>query len=212
MSRYNVFHPAVDGVLLALNSAVANGVKTAAATPVVDVVYEGAALNGANITGGRFNGGIPRAVSVVTGASVGTYRTGANFPILVQGRCWRTGKAIAESLLLTAANGGETISGTVLFHPDHVISISVPGQVDASGTFAFGVTVARAVSPPCHGVHVSSTTGGTGIVCRLSRQAHNAARLTLAVSDVGDQAWEIAEIHAGTTATLVALYGAPRHA
>jgi len=207
--RYGVFHPAIDARAVALNAVDTDGVKTAAATPVAAVTYSGVTLNGAAMTAAGLLATRPRAVSVTTTASVGTYNVAD--PIIVEGIEWRTGHAVTQALTLTDANGDETINGTVMFAADKPISIYVPAQVDAAGTFAFGVTVARAIEPPCHGVHISDVTGGTTVVARLSRQPVAIAPVTFDVGDVGDMPWEIAELHIGTNVTaMLALYGTPR--
>lgn len=212
--RHSVFHPSVDGKAITINSAVTNGVKTAIATSASAVSYATTALNGALMDGtlGKFAGGIPRAVSVTTGASVGTYRTGASYPIRVTGQHWRTLERMTESLLLTAANGGETINGNVMFSPDYPISISIPGQVDASGTFAFGCTIATAIEPPAHSIVVNSVAAGTALYYRLSRAKPASAVMSAVIGSAGEErAWEVAEIHIGTTvASINAHYGTPQ--
>lgn len=207
-ARYATFTPAVDARGITLNTLDADGVKTAAATPVALTRYAGAALDGAAITAGAFNGGVPRAINVTTGAAVATYNT--TDPILIEGVEWRTGKAIVGQLLLTAANGGETIVGHTMFSPDHPITIVVPAQLLAGGTLEFGVNAATAISPPCHGIHVSATTGGTAVVAKFSRHAHHRPPVTLGVNAAEDYAWEVAELHPGTTATCLALWGTPQ--
>lgn len=118
-----------------------DGIKTSIATAVGANNYTGVALNGSEMVylasslGGGNGLGPARTVSVTTAASVGTYRTGASFPIVFTGTF--AGAVVSESLLLTAANGNETIRGSQAF--DTITNIAVPGQVDAAGFFQFGV-------------------------------------------------------------------------
>lgn len=204
--RYGTFYSAVDARPVTVNALDVDGVKTAAATPVAAVVYSAANLNGAVMSGvtGQFAGGLPRAVSVTTTVNAGTYVVAT--PIIVTGVEWRTGKSVQQTLTLTLANGGETINGSVMFSDAFPITVSVPAQVDAGGTFAFGVTIATAIRPPAHALHIR--TAGI-LFARLSRQPHTVLPQQL-VGAEGDNPYEVAEIQVGTTATgLVALYGTP---
>jgi hypothetical protein len=112
-----------------------DGLKTTIATNVANQNYSGVALNGAEAALLLAGSGPARTLSVTTTASAATYRTGASFPIVVTGVY--KGAVVTENLLLTQANGNETIIGAQVF--DKVTSIAVPGQVDALGAFTFGV-------------------------------------------------------------------------
>jgi len=106
-----------------------DGVKLAAATAIVPQAFVAGDCNG--VEGATFDP--PRTVSVTTTGSAATYNTAD--PIVVTGT--RRGVAVAASLLLTAAGGGETIGSTQEF--DAVTGIAVPAQLGAGGTLAFGV-------------------------------------------------------------------------
>jgi hypothetical protein len=112
----------------ALTDAV--GIKTDAAAPVALTVYNGAALNGAVHAAGFV---FPRYPTVLTAVSAATYNT--TDPILVLGT--RGGVAVTVPLLLTAAGGGETITGTTPL--ETITSITVPIQLQAAGGLSFGV-------------------------------------------------------------------------
>lgn len=152
-----------------------DGIKTSAATPVVDTTYTTANFNGADAQAYLNSGlGPARTVSVTTGASVGTYRIGAGEAIVVTGTY--AGKTVTESLALTATGGGETIRGSQPF--DTVTSIFVPDQVNGSGTFQFGVQdVCGPKGRPFRAikVHIDGTptlTFQDGVTDALPMQAH----------------------------------------
>jgi len=116
-------------------------VKSSAATPVVPSVYAGAALNGAAVVAGALTA--PHNVTVTTAVHAATYKTGAPNALVVTGTEYFTHLPVSEALVLTAAGGGETISGIVLFDAA-TISIAVPAQNDALGAFSFGTGTAVA--------------------------------------------------------------------
>jgi len=78
----------------------------------------------------------PRYVSITTTTSAGTYRTGASYPIVFTGTYG--GEVVTSSLLLTQANGNETIRGNQPF--DTITAITIPGQVNTSGAIKIGVS------------------------------------------------------------------------
>lgn len=109
--------------------ASANAILTSFATsssPVVKSIFTGA------LAGGPFN--TTRTVSVTTTTHASTYNIVD--PIVVTGTDL-AGNIITENLALTLVNGNETIVGLKGFLT--VTSIAIPAQVDALGTFTFGV-------------------------------------------------------------------------
>lgn len=183
-----------------------DGIITSFATPTVDTTKSGAALNGALVSSGALSGTDARNATVTTGASVGTYRTGASYPIVVTGKHWLTGKAISESLLLTAANGGETITGKIMFKAGEALSVLFPGQVNGSGTFKLGCGTAK---PLARGVDWFRCTTAGVVVCALAED-HTTPRpdgsalstVSLNVQADTDYPYSVASIHEGTTAAF----------
>jgi hypothetical protein len=109
----------------------ADGIKASIVTAVVASNYVGAALDGAVQAAGF---GFPRYPTVASTANAATYNT--TDPIVVTGT--RSGVVSAVSLMLTAAGGGETITGATPL--DTVTAIDVPAQLLAAvGAFTFGV-------------------------------------------------------------------------
>lgn len=111
--------------------AVTNAIKTSIATAVAPVVYSGGNLNG---TIGAAVQAVTQLISVTTTTHAATYNIAS--PIVITGTNAK-GATITDSLLLTLANGNETIFSTVAFAS--VTSIAVPAQADVLGTFVFGV-------------------------------------------------------------------------
>jgi hypothetical protein len=212
MTRANVYNPSHDGKAVSLNTADADGVKKSVATSTSAVEYETTDLDGDDMDGtlGVFAGGVPRAVSVTTSSSAATYNT--TDPITVEGYSWLDGRYLVESLTLTAAGGGETISGTVMFDSAKPIKINVPAQTTTSGAFTFGTTTATAIVPPCHSICVNDTSGGNVIQYRLANMDPDSTPLTGGVAvQYDEKAWSVAEIHASTTvAGIVAHWGMER--
>jgi hypothetical protein len=107
-----------------------DAIKLSIATSVSAAVYSGAALDGV-IGAGALN---PTSlIDVTTGAHAATYNT--TDPIVIEGTDW-FGNFLTDSVLLTAAGGGEGVSSTKAFAT--VTKISVPAQLGALGTFKFG--------------------------------------------------------------------------
>lgn len=145
---------------------IASGVATAVTAQLINVL---GSFNGAD-GAAMFNGtlGVARTVSVTTAAHAGSYKTGASFPIVVTGVYG--GTTVTENLVLTAANGGETIKGTKYF--DKITSIAIPAENDALGGFTFGLqkivapgqsgspTVFRAIKSSADGTLVLGYQGG----------------------------------------------------
>jgi len=114
-----------------------DGIKQSIATDNTQAnTYSAAALNGALANPGPASLDPPRYASVTTTAAGATYKTGASFPIVFTGTY--AGETVTESLLLTQAGGNETIVGNQPF--DTIVSIAVPQQDGAGGTFKFGVS------------------------------------------------------------------------
>jgi hypothetical protein len=111
-----------------------DAVKTSVATAATPITYSGAGFNGA-LGAGPITLDPPRYISVTNTSAVGTYKYGASYPIVITGT--RCGVAVTESLLLTTANGNETIVGDQPF--DTLVSIAIPAQNDTSGAWTFGV-------------------------------------------------------------------------
>jgi len=132
-----------------------DGIKTSAATSTSPVVFSGGQLAGADMA--RMNAGTapPRSISVTTSAQASQYATGAGNPIRITGTF--KGASQSEDLLLTLANGGETIRGSKLF--DTVTQIDVPAQLGTSGAMQFGT---EDIGAP-EGKHFGGVRGyGTG--------------------------------------------------
>lgn len=186
-----------------LNTADTDGLVTSFATSTSQVVKSGAGLNGALASGGAIAGSEARNVSVTTSASPGTYRTGASYPIVVTGKHWITGKTISESLILTAANGGETINGKVMFKAGEAISSAIPGQVNALGAMEIGCGTAKALARGTDWFRC--TTAGT-LVCELAEDTEATRGDGLALAPISlvcqadtDYPYAIVSIHEGTT-------------
>lgn len=122
-----------------------NTLKTAIATVAAPVTYQLLADFTGTLGARLFNGlGPAFTLSVTTSASVGAYNVGAASQIIVNG--WWSGAVAQQKFQLVATGGGETINvspgqtGTSSLQPlDKVDSIVIPAQVNAAGTFAFGV-------------------------------------------------------------------------
>jgi len=175
-----------------------NSIKLSIATAVTDSLYVTANFDGVN-------GGTLAApgvnVSVTSGASVGTYKTGASNPIIFTGLDAHTGETVSESLLLTAANGGETIVGKQLF-AGAMVSISVPAQNDASGAFEFGTGASVAIVPPARGVYIGAT--GDLVAALVDDDAASSVTYADMVEGITHPLW-VRSIHESTTATSVVI-------
>lgn len=141
----------------------ADGIKTTVATSLTAATYSGAALNGALANPGPAVIDLPMNVSVTTTSDAATYNTTS--PIVVTGTDF-DGNTITDSLLLTQANGNETISGTKGFAT--VVSIAVPAQLTVDGAFTFGVLDTVLTTPlgrarRCENGH-ASTAGNLAII------------------------------------------------
>jgi hypothetical protein len=122
-------------------AAIANAtaiLASGAPTAVTPQTFSGGTLNGSADSGARSAAGLPfeQAITATTSAHSGSYKIGVPNAIVVNGVA-EDGSAITDSILLTAVNGGETISTTKGFAK--VTSIVVPGQNDTAGAFTFGV-------------------------------------------------------------------------
>jgi hypothetical protein len=76
----------------------------------------------------------PIFASIKTTSSVSTYRTGSSYPIVVTGTYG--GEVVVDSLVLTQANGNETIVGNQAF--DAITSTYIPGQLGTGGFIELG--------------------------------------------------------------------------
>lgn len=108
----------------ALNTADADGVKTAFVPPIQDTTYSGSSLNGADMTGGQLENE-PRNLTVTTAAHTGAYLVGTE--IVVTGK-HALGHIISENLAIGDADGGETLICTQCFAHEQELSVSVPYQ------------------------------------------------------------------------------------
>lgn len=79
---------------------------------------------------------LPALVTVTTASNAGSYKFGALNVLTVTGTD-ALGVVQTDTLQLTTADGGETVSTTKAFAS--VTAISTPGQNDTSGHFTFGV-------------------------------------------------------------------------
>lgn len=111
---------------------------TAAALKDVDAIKTSIATVAAPATYTTFNGAIggafdpPRAVTVKTSASVGSYTLTA---ITFTGTYG--GQPVTDTITLTQTGGGETLYGDQPF--DTLTSIAIAAMSDTSGAFEFGV-------------------------------------------------------------------------
>lgn len=115
-----------------------DGLKTSFATATSPVTVTGVAFNGAcvsevNAAGQAVIYFSARAVTLTTGAHSGAYDT--THPIVVTGKYG--GEIVTESFQPTNANGGQVLRGTQPF--DTVLSVAIPTQAAATGTFELGV-------------------------------------------------------------------------
>lgn len=206
MPRFAHINPSYRTEVITMNTADADGIKTAAATPTAAVIYETTDLDGANMGSGGYLGK-PYAPSVTTTVNASTYNT--TDPIYVEGWSILADKVVLVPLLLTNANGGETISSTIMLSTDRPIRVHVPAQLLAGGTLAFGTTVATAIEPPCHAIAVNDITGGTAVVYREIGNDYDETPITGGVAAAFDERpWQVAELHSGTNVTtLVAKWG-----
>lgn len=90
--------------------------------------FSGAAVN----DGGASWVKLPRTITVSRSSSAGSYSTD---PIVLTGR--RGGATVTEELTPADADGDDVLRGSQLF--DAPPTIAIPAQVDASGSFQFGV-------------------------------------------------------------------------
>lgn len=138
----------VRSVTLADPIAVANAIKTSIATVAGAASYSGGALNGAVGAGAL---PMTQTVSFTTSSHAGSYVAGSKVTFTGLDR---NGLVITEQLLVTAVNGGETISGLKGFL--QVTQIDTEAQVDTAGAFTFGYS--DVMCPGCWGLRV----GGAG--------------------------------------------------
>lgn len=173
----------------------ADGIKTSIATVAAPASYSGGALNGAIGSAARTPG---RTVSVTSAANVGSYVAGS--AVTFTGTDAH-GLAQTETLLLTSANGGETIVGNKAFKT--VTQIDVAAQVNVNGAFTFGYQ--DVVCPGCFGFRI-------GVDGDAKVGFADGSSDTLPVLFAGETvALTIAKLYgsAATTATKITLYFAP---
>ena len=118
--------------------AAATAIKTSVATAVTPSTYSGGQLDGSADGGARSATGLPfeQAITATTSAHSASYKTGSANAITVTGTA-EDGSAITDTIVLTQANGNETVATSKGFAK--VTSITVPGQNDTSGAFTFGI-------------------------------------------------------------------------
>lgn len=120
-------------------------------------------FNGAEVTrsaaGKRI---LPRTVTVTTAVHAASYKTGAGNALVVTGTYG--GSSVTENLLLTLTNGGETIRGTLLYDDPTQITIAIPGQNDALGSWTFGE--GSIGTPPGGALRgIKALSAATSVVC-----------------------------------------------
>lgn len=112
--------------------AIANAIKTSIATSTSVATYTGVQLNG-SIGAAVFS--LPQLVTVTNTNSVAAYNTTNAITITGEND---QGVVITDTLLLTAANGNQTITSVKAFLK--ITSIAVPAQLTTAGAFTFGVS------------------------------------------------------------------------
>lgn len=145
----------------------------------------------------------PRTLTISTSASVGTYKVGAPNKITVTGTS--AGQAVSEDFLLTAANGGETIRGSVAFDDPTLCLVTIPGQNDVNGFFRVGVGDICAVGPvfrsvKAHAAGVIVVQGDDNTFDALPVAAH-------AIEPICARRIKAAAVGGSTTNAGVTLYG-----
>ena len=162
---------------------VVNGVKLSVATDGATAhTYSGVALDGGGMTAGALT--VPSNVSVTTATHAATYKTGAGNPIVVTGTEYYTKQTVTEAFVLTAAGGGETISGVVLFDAA-ALTIDVPKQNDALGHFQFGT---GAEVPAAQKSVVRGGAKGATTAADVTSTAHGADHQALDTTPYGSTA------------------------
>lgn len=145
----------------------------------------------------------PRTLTISTAAHAGSYKTGAGNKLTATGTV--AGVTTSEDILLTAANGGETIRGAVAFDDPTLCVVSIPGQNDALGSFRIGVGDICAVgscfrSVKGHSAGVIVFQGDDGAIDSLPVAAH-------AIEPVCVRRVKAAAVGGNTTNVGVTLYG-----
>jgi hypothetical protein len=110
-----------------------NAIKTAVATNVAAQEYETAALNGALANPGPAAMRMPQYPTITASSSAGSYSLS---PVVFTGTN-DAGEAITVPVTPTNANGNWTVAGTTAMKT--CTKINVPGQVDGSGQWEFGM-------------------------------------------------------------------------
>jgi hypothetical protein len=112
-----------------------NAIKTAIATATSIQTYTGAAINGALAISNVAYMRLPQAVSMTASAAAGHYVAAST--VVFTGTDWDDA-AITDTLTVTDANGGWTVSGNTGFKT--VSTIVVAAQANTGGQWEFGVT------------------------------------------------------------------------
>jgi len=195
---------------ITLNTADTDGVKSSAATPIVETTYVLANFNGVLVdaTGNLLDVDdgtpTPRSVSILTTTQANAYNT--TDPILINGIWWWTGLPVTLSVYLTLASGNETRYTSDLL--SSITSIVVPAQLLDTGTITVGCGIATALqgnkSP--HNVNGGGSraiyVGGTGIVApKLMFNTAEDAVPSYAAAPVGFMDLWVRSLHEATTAT-----------
>ena len=134
------------------DKAVAQDILLATSAPLVETAYEGAGL-----TGTIGDEPFPVARRVLLTTTAGSWNT--TDPLVVEGEL-EDGTAWSESVLLTAAGGGETIETAWIF--GKVTKVTVPGQPASMGTLAVGRSTASAIE---YGSLIAEHMGASNVQC-----------------------------------------------
>lgn len=193
-----------------LNTADDDGIKTSVATSTGAVSYSGSDLNGALVSSGALSGTTPRNVTVTLTSSTGSYVL--NSKVRVTGKHWITGADITEILTITNANGGITLTGTVLFAAGQALTVAIEAQADLLGAFKIGCGTAKGLGNGRNVDWLRVTTAGT-IYALLRRDvtqyypdgSTQIAPIPLIVQADTDVPYSVASIHEGTV--TAAFYG-----
>lgn len=172
-----------------------NGVVTALATASTEVTLTGAAeLNGAALSGTtprRFTK-LPRTLTITLSAAVGSYTTD---DIVVTGT--RGGAVVTETFNPSDADGGETLTGTVVF--DAITNIVIAAQVDTSGQWEFGTAKIATPSAADKFCAVELLSDGT-----LTADYSSDGSITDALPLKANSVREIAPYRIGASVALIA--------
>lgn len=126
------------GLLGATNTAITAAVFGPSGGVGVTSAFAGAEVT-ANAAGKRI---FPRTLTITTAVHASTYKTGAPNALVATGLvtdALGVTATVSENFLLTLTNGGETIRGSILWDDPTQVSVAVPAQNDALGSWTVGV-------------------------------------------------------------------------